>query len=128
MASRRVSRAILALVTRVSGDAADRLQTFGFVVLRQFFAPGPLATELERALGDSRGSSSQVAGGDAIRFQYVPMMTAETPVSLSLLDRLAAVAELLLGGSVLPTRAKRVRYSGDTPLRQHLSARPRSRR
>ena len=43
------------------------------------------------------------------------MMTAETPVSLSLLDRAETVAAALLGGPVLPTRAKGVRYSGDTP-------------
>jgi hypothetical protein len=36
-----------------------------------------------------------------IDFQYVPMMTAETPVSLSLLDRSAIAAEALLSGSVL---------------------------
>jgi hypothetical protein len=33
-------------------------------------------------------------------------MTAKTPVSLSLLDRVEAVAAVVLGGSVLPTRAK----------------------
>jgi hypothetical protein len=43
------------------------------------------------------------------------MMTSKTPASLSLLDRLDAVAAALLGGSVLPTRAKGVRYSGSTP-------------
>jgi hypothetical protein len=43
------------------------------------------------------------------------MMTAETPVSLALLDRLENVATTLLGGPVLPTRAKGVRYRGDTP-------------
>jgi hypothetical protein len=42
------------------------------------------------------------------------MMSAETPVSLSLLDRLEAVAVTLLGGPVLPTRAKAVVYGGDT--------------
>jgi len=50
-----------------------------------------------------------------IHFQYVPMMTAETPVSLSLVDRVEVVAADLLGSSVLPTRAKGVRYSGNTP-------------
>jgi hypothetical protein len=43
------------------------------------------------------------------------MMTAETPVSLSLLDRAETVAAALLGGAVLPTRAKGVRYFGNTP-------------
>jgi len=43
------------------------------------------------------------------------MMTAETPVSLTLLDRAGALAESLLGGPVLPTRAKGTRYFGNTP-------------
>lgn len=43
------------------------------------------------------------------------MMTAQTPVSLWLLDRAETVAADLFGGPVLPTRAKGVRYFGDTP-------------
>lgn len=43
------------------------------------------------------------------------MMTAETPVSLSLLDRAETVAAAMFGGPVLPTRAKRTRYRGATP-------------
>ncbi|PYP86855.1 MAG: hypothetical protein DMF61_11655 [Blastocatellia bacterium AA13] len=48
------------------------------------------------------------------KFQYVPMMTAETPMSLSLLDRAEVVAKMILDCAVLATRAKAVRYSGDT--------------
>jgi hypothetical protein len=59
--------------------------------------------------------SQQVAHYNGINFQYVPMMTTETPVSLSLLDRVGAMAEALLGGHVLPTRAKGIRYIGGTP-------------
>lgn len=33
------------------------------------------------------------------------MMTAETPLSLLLLDHVEAVAKIVLGGPVLPTRA-----------------------
>src|SRR5262249_32620664 len=50
-----------------------------------------------------------------IRFQYVPMMTAETRVSLSLLDSAGALLATLLRASFLPTRATRVGYIGDTP-------------
>src|SRR5437868_633252 len=42
------------------------------------------------------------------------MMTAETPISLSLLDRVEVTAKMILDCAVLPTRAKAVRYSGDT--------------
>jgi hypothetical protein len=43
------------------------------------------------------------------------MMTANTPMSLALLDRTAVVAATLLGTSLIPTRAKAVRYFGNTP-------------
>ncbi len=82
-------------------------------MLRQFFDPLPLAAEIDKVMRDGRlrgGSDS-----NNIRFQYVPMMTAQTPVSLSLLDRAAEIATVLLGGPVLPTRAKGVLYSGNTP-------------
>jgi hypothetical protein len=96
----------------------NHFQTFGFVVLRRFFEPGLLTDEIDRVLHDGPVSSAEVARGGEIRFQYVPMMTAETPVSLSLLERIGAVAADLLEGPVLPTRAKGVRYWGDTPWHQ----------
>jgi hypothetical protein len=94
-------------------SVADTLRTFGFGVLRRFFDPTPLADEIDRTL--LAGLSPQVTSSSGISFQYVPMMTAETPVSLSLLDSAGAVAETLLGGPVIPTRAKAVRYLGNTP-------------
>ena len=93
--------------------SADTFRTFGLVVLRQFFDPSPLAAEIDQVMRD--GLVSDVSSCSEIRFQYVPMMTAATPVSLSLLDRVEAVAAALLGGPVLPTRAKGVRYCGNTP-------------
>jgi hypothetical protein len=93
--------------------SADAFRTLGFGVLRQFFDPHPLAAEIDQVMRD--GLVEDVSRAGEIRFQYVPMMTAKTPVSLSLLDRVEAVAAALLGGSVLPTRAKGVRYSGSTP-------------
>jgi hypothetical protein len=88
---------------RDSSRAADAMATFGFVVLRQFFDPGPLAAELDRVLAN--GVLRDVAERGDIRFQYVPMMTAETPVSLALLDRAETVAAAVFGRPVLPTRA-----------------------
>lgn len=93
-------------------QSADAFRTFGFVVLRQFFEPAPLAAEIDDVMAEGLGAD--VAGNGDIQFQYVPMMTAETPVSLSVLDRAEAVAAALLAGPVLPTRAKGVRYIGDT--------------
>jgi hypothetical protein len=96
-----------------TSSLARAFRTFGLGVLRQFFDPGPLAAEIDRVMHD--GLISRVSTTEEIDFQYVPMMTAQTPASLSLLDRIEAVAVDLLGGSVLPTRAKGVRYSGNTP-------------
>lgn len=97
----------------MSSSSTAAFRTFGFGVLRQFFDPRPLAAEIDRVL--HHGLVSRVSSAEKLRFQYVPMMTAETALSLSLLDRIEAVAADLLGRSVLPTRAKGVRYSGNTP-------------
>jgi len=94
-------------------SCASGFRTFGFGVLRQFFDPNPLLAEFDRVINDGVVWNVPRRGG--IRFEYVPMMTAATPVSLSLLDRVETVAANLLGGSVLPTRAKAVRYSGESP-------------
>jgi len=94
-------------------ESANALETFGFVVLRQFFDPGPLAAEIDKVMAN--GILRDVPERGDIRFQYVPMMTAQTPVSLSLLDRAETVAAVVFGGPVLPTRAKGTRYYGETP-------------
>ena len=91
----------------------ESFRTFGFAVLRRFFDPGPLALEVDRVL--SEGLTRRRPHTGDIRFQYVPMMTAETPASLSLLDRLGAFAETLFERPVLPARAKGTRYFGETP-------------
>jgi len=90
-------------------------QTFGFVVLHHFFDPRLIASEIDRVMHEGLRNPFEALVGTEIHFQYVPMMTAETPGSLWLLDRTEAVAATLLGGSVIPTRAKGVRYRGNTP-------------
>lgn len=96
----------------LNGLATAAFRAYGFGVLRRFFDPRPLAAEIDRALHD--GLVPRASGAEDIRFHYVPMMTAETPTSLALLDRLEPLAAALLGGPVLPTRAKGVRYAGNT--------------
>jgi Phytanoyl-CoA dioxygenase (PhyH) len=90
-------------------------KTFGFIVLRQFFEARPLAEEIDQVLNHGLPASSEVSQYGEIRFQYVPMMSATTPVSVALLDRAAVLASTLLGSAVIPTRAKAVRYFGNTP-------------
>src|SRR5678816_1645997 len=85
----------------------------GVLVVPQFFDAASLAKEIDQVM--KRAFPPQrVTNYSGIHFQYVPMMTAETPVSLSLLDQTAVLAEVLLGGPVLPTRAKGTRYFGNT--------------
>jgi hypothetical protein len=96
----------------LSQQSVSAFRTLGFLVLRRFFEPGPLADEIDRVIAD--GSRGTARWGD-MTFRYVPMMTSRTPASLALLDRSESVAAALLGGPVLPTRAKCVQYVGDTP-------------
>jgi hypothetical protein len=94
---------------------AGYFQTFGFLVVRDFFDPRVISAEIDQIMRNGRRSSFDVSRAEEIHFQYVPMMTAETPGSLWLLDRAEIVAATLLGGHVLPTRAKGTRYWGNTP-------------
>lgn len=105
--------------------AADALRTFGFIVLRQFFDPAPLAAEIDKVMADGILRRVPERGGE-IRFHFVPMMTAETPVSLSLLDRAETVAAAVFGRPVIPTRAKGTRYHGETPWHTDSDLRLRS--
>ena len=84
------------------------------MVIPQFFNAAPLGEEIDQVMRRAFAPGC-VTEYNGINFQYVPMMTTETPVSLSLLDRAGVLAEALLGGPVLPTRAKAVRYFGNTP-------------
>jgi len=107
---------IAGITIRRMGESLDvnHLQTFGFLVLRQFFDAEPLSAEMDRVLKEAFSSSVPVSRHDGHHFDYVPMMTADTPESLSLLDRTAVVAEQILSGPVIPTRAKAIRYFGST--------------
>jgi hypothetical protein len=89
-------------------------RTFGFVVIRQLFDARLIAAEIDHVMQHGRKSSFEASPSAQIHFQYVPMMTAETPASLALLDRTETIAATLLASPVLPTRAKGVRYSGNT--------------
>src|SRR5262249_30445708 len=100
---------------KVSDPDVSYFQAFGFIVLRQFFDARPLAEEIDQVFYDGLLPSPEVLQYGEIRFQYVPMMSATTPASLALLDRTAIVASTLLGSTVIPTRAKGVRYFGNTP-------------
>jgi Phytanoyl-CoA dioxygenase (PhyH) len=87
----------------------------GFAVLRQWFDPALLAEEMRRAFTDGLLPDAPHNRGSAgVEFRVVVMMCEHTPVSLSLLDALAAPAAQLLGRAVIPGRAKGQRYFGET--------------
>ena len=86
-------------------------RAFGFTVVRGRLNGAALRSEVEHALAESRARAHFTA---LATFRFVPMMTARTPLSLALVDELEDAASLLLGGAVLPIRAKGVRYSGTT--------------
>ncbi len=98
------------------GNLRAHLETFGFVVLEGAIDAGALALELDAALADSGAAAIGVeTGGGATAVQYVPMMCARTPRSLSLLTELGPLATGLLGRPSLALRAKGMRYAGSTP-------------
>ena len=83
--------------------------------MRNAFDPGPLADEIDTALRDGlRADAAVNLGSGGVGFQGVVLMCELTPVSLSLLDRLAPLASQLLDREVIPGRAKGIRYTGDT--------------
>ena len=87
----------------------------GFIVFRQCVDARALGDEVDRALADGiRTGSAANESGVGAKFRYVPVMGEKTPVSLALVDALAALAARLIGGQVIPTRAKGTRYAGGT--------------
>jgi hypothetical protein len=93
----------------------DHLDTFGFVVLRGFVEPRALSAEFDASMRAAFADPGHLkAGAAGNEFRYVPTMCERTPVSLSLLRRLAPVASELLGAPVLPSRAKATTYRGST--------------
>src|SRR6266481_2050299 len=87
----------------------------GFVVLRRWFDPAPLAAEMDRAFADGLLPTAPTNEGSAgVEFRSVIMMSERTPVSLALLDALAEPAEQLIGRTVIPGRAKGQLYYGET--------------
>jgi hypothetical protein len=86
----------------------------GFVVLRDALDAGALAREADAALARGFAETAPVntSAEAGISFRYLPVMVDATPLSLELIRRLRGPAEMLIGGPVLPGRAKVVEYHG----------------
>src|SRR4051794_6160263 len=98
----------------ITDEELTRFRADGYVVLRGAFDPEPVTREVDAALADGYRTAPVNTGNAGNQFRYVPMMCERTPVSLALVDALAAPAALLLDRGVLPVRAKGTRYFGGT--------------
>jgi hypothetical protein len=99
----------------LQADYVARFRDEGFVVLRDWFDSAPLSEEIDRAFADGlRDDAPHLVGSAGTEFRGLVMMSEHTPVSLGLLDALAAPAAALLGRRVLPGRAKGQLYFGET--------------
>ncbi len=105
---------------------AAHLDTFGFVVLRDLFAPAALGHELDRCLREGFAGDHRNSGAAGNSFRYLPMMCEDTPASLALAVQLAPIVGELLGGPALPGRAKGTEYHGATAWHRDADGPPRS--
>jgi hypothetical protein len=96
-------------------EARDRLRSYGYAVIPDAFDPAEITAEVVWAIttGCKAGFHLETAGL-TVSASYVPMTTAETSASLSLLLSGAPIARKLLGRAVVPFRAKGTVYSHQT--------------
>src|ERR1700722_20412473 len=90
-------------------------RTFGFVVFRDFLAEhtNGLRTEVDAALRDAYAATYDERVIDGISGHYLPMASALTPTSASLIcddPRFIDASEDLLGGPVIPECPEGVLY------------------
>jgi hypothetical protein len=99
----------------VGDESVARFHRDGYLVLREFFDPGPLAADVDDALAHGLRPDAQInRGSGGVGFLAVIMMCERTPISLELIDVLAPHAARLLGRAVLPGRAKGTWYFGSS--------------
>lgn len=95
--------------------ARDRLRSHGYAIVPAAFEPGEITAEVDWAIATGCKAGFHLESDRlTVSALYVPMTTAETCASLSLLLSGAAVAHQLLGRAVVPFRAKGTVYSHET--------------
>jgi hypothetical protein len=99
-------------------ERSDRFRCFGFAHVEGYLGPAEVAG-LQREVGATLTEAfprldSMIAGAAGNLFRYVPTMTERTPRALEMVKQLANLAEELLAGPVLPSRAKATVYRGPT--------------
>jgi hypothetical protein len=103
----------------LSNDQIQHFRTFGFVALPGLLAPdraAALASEVDVALRDAYAATYDERVIDGISGHYLPMASALTPLSASLVcddHVLIDAAEQLLGRPVLPSVPEGVLYFAD---------------
>ena len=83
-------------------QSADAFQTFGFVVLRRFFEPSPLAAEIDRVMADGLGANVSSSGDipkiravqmvREIRDRHARRLAGKTPDQIVAFYRMAGMA------------------------------------
>jgi hypothetical protein len=103
----------------LSADQIQHFRTFGFVALPGLLGrarAAALAAEVDAALCDAYASTYDERVVDGISGHYLPMASAQTPVSASLIcddPVFIDAAEQLLDGPVLPSVPEGVLYFGE---------------
>lgn len=102
----------------LSSDQIDHFRTFGFVALPDLLGArcDTLRAEVDAALRDAYADTYDERVTDGISGHYLPMASALTPCSTSLVcddPVLIEAAEQLLGRRVLPTVPEGVLYFGE---------------
>lgn len=100
----------------LSNDQIDHFRAFGFVALRGLLGPdrtAALRSEVDTALRDAYTATYDERVIDGISGHYLPMASALTPVSASLVcdePVLIDAAEQLLGSAVVPSIPEGILY------------------
>ena len=103
----------------LSNDQISYFRTFGFVALPGLLGPeqtAALRTEVDAALRDAYATTFDERVIDGISGHYLPMASARTPLSASLVcddPVLVDAAEQLLGRPVLPSVPEGILYFGE---------------
>ena len=96
-------------------EAQNRLNRQGYVLIRAAFDPVEITAEVDWAIAKGCGPGFRLESKRlTVTASYVPMTTAETRASLSLLLSGALLARQMLGRAVVPFRAKGAVYSHET--------------
>ncbi len=96
-------------------EARNHFISRGYAVIPAALDPAQITAEVDWAISEGCKTGFRLESESlTVTASYVPMTTAETPASLSLLLGGASLARQMLGRAVVPFRAKGTVYSHET--------------